>query len=92
MNSFTTLQFREQFKRLPKNIQKQAKRAFKHFQTNPFHPSLFFKKVHPTKPIYSVRISMDYRAVGIKQNNDIVWYWIGSHSNYDKLLKQMKND
>ncbi len=40
-------------------------------------------------PIYSVRISIDYRAVGIVKNNEIIWYWIGGHSDYDKLLSKL---
>jgi hypothetical protein len=47
---------------------------------------LRFKHVHPTEPIYSVRISLDYRALGVLQDDDIVWFWIGSHADYDKLL------
>src|ERR1700756_2318853 len=49
-------------------------------------PSLRFKPVHPTRPIYSVRIGPMYRAVGILESDEIVWYWIGSHADYDKLL------
>jgi len=57
---------------------------------NPQHPSLRFKSIHPTRPIYSVRIGMDYRAVGIRDGSDMIWYWIGSHAEYDKLIQQFR--
>jgi hypothetical protein len=52
---------------------------------DPKHPSLQFKKVHPSRPIYSVRISLNYRALGTKDGDTVVWFWIGSHAEYDRL-------
>jgi len=89
MISHTTERFRKAFAQLPKEIQTQAKDAHQQFQEDPFYPSLRFKRVHSTKPIYSVRISGDYRAVGIQSGGEIVWFWIGSHNDYDKLLAQL---
>jgi len=42
--------------------------------------------VSQARPVYSVRISHDYRAVGILQDAGIVWFWIGNHQDYDRLL------
>jgi hypothetical protein len=67
----------------------QAKQAYQQFKKDPYHPSLQFKRIHSTKAIYSVRINIDYRAVGILKENEIIWFWIGSHSIYDKLLKKL---
>jgi hypothetical protein len=45
------------------------------------------KKVHTAEPIYSVRISRDYRALGVQAAADeIVWFWIGSHADYERIL------
>jgi len=90
MNSKTTDRFWKCYLELPVSIKKRAKEAFKKFQTNPYYPSLHFKQVHSTRPIFSVRITKDYRAIGIIQEGDIVWFWIGSHSEYISLLKQLK--
>lgn len=76
------------YKALPKNIRIQAKEAFLLFTSNPYHPSLHFKSVHSGESTVFVRISKDYRAVGIMKNDEIIWFWIGSHSDYEKLLKQ----
>ena len=74
---------------MPPGIRRQAREAYKTFRGNPQHPGLQFKRVHPTKPIYSARISRVYRALGVLEDDDIVWFWIGSHSDYDKLLSQL---
>jgi hypothetical protein len=90
MNSHITDKFRKAFDELPADVQKQARQAYRLFMENPHHPSLRFKPIHPTRSIYSVRISIDYRAVGLRNENDIIWYWVGSHADYDKLIKQMR--
>jgi hypothetical protein len=45
-----------------------------------------FKRVHATEPIYSVRITRGYRALGLRDGDLVTWFWIGSHADYDKLL------
>ncbi|MBI4288081.1 MAG: hypothetical protein HY671_06630 [Chloroflexi bacterium] len=89
MISHTTRRFRKTLAELPKPIQKQAKEAYSLFAGNPYHPGLRFKQVHSTQPIYAVRITKDYRAVGIRHDNEIIWFWIGSHSGYEEVLKQV---
>lgn len=88
MISHTTGQFRKAFRALPPPIRQQAREAYKLFKQNPYHPSLRFKKIHPSKPIYSARISRDYRVVGARDGDAIVWFWIGSHADYDKIISQ----
>jgi len=52
----------------------------------PYHRSLDFKRVGKKYPTYSVRIGMGWRAVGFKRDNIIVWFWIGSHADYDRII------
>jgi hypothetical protein len=89
MNSRTTRRFREMLARLPTNIRRQATTAYRYFRDDPQHPSLHFKKVHPSLPIYSARINDDYRVVGQMRSNGIVWFWVGKHEEYDRLLKSL---
>ncbi len=86
MQSFTTENFWTAYYKLPASVREQAREAYKHFSENPQHPGLQFKRVHPVKPVFSVRISSDYRALGIVKDNMIVWFWIGTHANYEKLI------
>ena len=90
MNSHTTDKFRKAIAELPTEVQQQARQAYRLFVENPYHPSLHFKPVHPTRPIYSARVGLHYRAVGILDGDDIIWYWIGHHSEYDKLIRTFK--
>lgn len=73
---------------LPDKIKKRTRQAYSQWQTDPYHPSLAFKQVHSTKPIFSVRIGLSYRALGIKEGDTLIWFWIGSHENYNKLIDQ----
>lgn len=70
-------------------MRKQARDSYRLFRENPSHPSLQYKPVHPRLPIYSVRVSLGYRAVGTVDQDSIVWFWIGPHSEYDKLLRRL---
>lgn len=80
MKSRTTTEFRKLFAGLPKQVQKQARAAYRQFKEDSSYPSLRFKKVHPELPIYSTRISKSYRAVGQVDGDTVIWFWIGSHS------------
>jgi hypothetical protein len=71
---------------LPEQVQRSAKRAYRLFLQNPTHPGLGFKKIVDRGDIYSVRIGIGYRALGRVDGEDIIWFWIGPHAEYDKLL------
>ena len=87
MISRTTKKFWKSLKELPPSLKKQTKKAYLQFKKDPYYPSLSFKQIHSTKPIFSVRVSVDYRGLGLLKNNEIIWFWIGSHADYDKLIK-----
>jgi hypothetical protein len=84
--SRATRQFWRLFYDLPSDAQQEAKRAFRLFQSNPAHPGLRFKKLEGEDDIYSARIGLEYRALAVMKKDRIVWYWIGSHSDYDRLI------
>jgi hypothetical protein len=91
MNSKTTNRFWKCYSELPDEIKKHAKEAYKLFIVDPYYPSLQFKRVHSYRPIFSVRITKDYRAIGLLEKSVVIWFWIGSHSKYSKLLNQFRN-
>ena len=55
----------------------------------PVTPGLRFKRVHQTEPIDAVRVSQGYRAVGVLKDEPIIWFRIGSHAAYDRLLSRL---
>jgi hypothetical protein len=88
VKSRTTSQFRKLFADLPQQVQERTREAYRQFKQDPSYPSLRFKKVHPFLPIYSARISQNYRAVGQLDGDTVIWFWVGSHADYNKLLGQ----
>jgi mRNA-degrading endonuclease RelE of RelBE toxin-antitoxin system len=89
MISVTTERFRKAYKNLPEQVKESARRAYKQWKTNPSHSSLQFKQIHKTQTIYSVRINLSYRVLEVKQGNTMIWFWIGSHAEYDKLIASL---
>ncbi len=91
MNSHITAEFRELFNKLPERVKKTSKRNFKIWKENPDHPGIQFKKIDPNQPIFSVRVGIGWRAVGVieKESNTIIWFWIGSHADYEKLIRSL---
>jgi len=89
VTSRTTPRFWAAYRELPENTREIARKAYRLFQENPQHPSLQFKRVHDREPIYSVRVSLAYRALGVLKDSEITWFWIGSHADYDRLLKTL---
>lgn len=63
-----------------------AARAYRLFRADPRHASLRFKKVDKESNVYSVRIGLGYRALGVVDGSTVVWFWIGSHADCDRLL------
>jgi hypothetical protein len=89
MKSKRTKQFKDLFAELPESVQRQANDAYRLFKANPSHPGLSFKPVSSKGPVYSVRIGLHYRALAIRKPDYLVWFWIGSHADYDKMLSRL---
>lgn len=89
MKSRTTAQFRKMFADLPDSIQEQTRKAYQQFKQDPSYPSLRFKKVHSKLPIYSARINRNYRSVCQLEDDTVIWFWVGSHAEYDLLLDRL---
>ncbi|WP_228024121.1 type II toxin-antitoxin system RelE family toxin [Synechocystis salina] len=83
MNHHTNSDFWLCYRHLPEEIQRRADKAYQLLSQNPRHPSLHFKKVGE---LWSVRVTLHYRALSIETDDGYVWFWIGTHEDYDKLL------
>jgi len=70
-------------------VQEQAARAYAFWRSDPYHNSLQFKQVSQRQPIYSVRVGLGYRALGLRVDDYIYCFWIGPHAEYDKLLASL---
>jgi hypothetical protein len=74
---------------LPQAVRQLADRSYQLLKANPAHPSLHLKKVGP---FWSARVGLHYRALAVESGQDRVWFWIGSHAEYDTLLGRRPAD
>lgn len=82
--------FWQQYESLPEELRARADKQFALLKTNPQHPSLQFKKVGERRglEIWSVRVTLNYRALAIKRKDGYLWFWIGDHKAYEALISQ----
>jgi len=88
LSHFTSPDFWSSYERLPADIQRTADKYFALLKSDPKHPSLHLKKVGD---IWSVRAGLHYRALGMdapSEERGILRIWIGSHAEYDRLIKR----
>ena len=68
----------------PKNVQALADKSYQLLKQNPSHPSLHLK---PIGRFWSVLVGLHYRALGVSSPDGIVWFWLGSHTEYERLIR-----
>lgn len=78
--------FWESFANLPREVQAVARQKHRMWLENPHHPSLHFKEV--MAGLWSVRINSQYRALARRKDDVVLWIWIGTHSEYDRLINR----
>jgi hypothetical protein len=78
-----TPRFWQSYGQLPEEVQRLADRSYELLRQDPQHPSLHFKKVGR---FWSARVGLHYRALAVEHETELVWFWIGSHAEYDRLL------
>lgn len=86
MRSRTTVKFWRAFQRLSPDVQGRAYQAYELWKNHPAAKGLNFKRVDPNEPVYSVRIGLDYWALGLLDGDTIFWFWIGHHDEYERIL------
>ncbi|QHO76464.1 hypothetical protein ACH79_31445 [Bradyrhizobium sp. CCBAU 051011] len=75
--------FWDAYRTLPSPIQKLADANFALLKRDPRHPSLQFKRVGR---YWSARVGLRYRVLAVEVDDVYVWFWIGSHADYDRLI------
>ena len=85
MNSRATPDFWRLFEKLPLEIQGAARKQYLLWQANPRHASVRFKQVKPD--LWSARVTKGYRALATHDGDTWIWFWIGTHDDYEKFLK-----
>jgi hypothetical protein len=86
MNSATLPSFWTAYGSLDEAVRQRARKAYRLWAENPFHPSLHFKCINREESIWFVRITLNYRALGIFEGDTVTWFWIGSHDDYEQFF------
>ena len=84
MIHYASPSFWSAYESLPPSVRRVADNNYQILKENPSHPSLHFKKVGR---YWSVRVGIHYRALAVEVDDGLLWFWIGSHAEYDKLTK-----
>jgi len=85
LTHFASARFWAQYQELPGETRAVADKQFALLKTDPRHPSLRFKKVGK---FWSARVSVGIRALAVENGEDLVWFWIGDHRAYERIIKR----
>ncbi len=83
MKHLASPSFWEKYEKLPDEVRDLADRSFDLLKTNSQHPSLHLKKVGK---YWSVRVGRRYRALGVEVEGGLLWFWVGTHAEYDRMI------
>ena len=88
MKSAALPSFWKAYEALDESIKRRARKAFRLWEENPYHPSPHFKCVDPEENVWSVRVTRGYRALGIMESDTVTWFWIGRHDDYERFIRR----
>jgi hypothetical protein len=83
MKHYASRRFWQCYHSLPEAVRELADKSFQLLREDPRHPSLEFKKVGRFR---SARVGLHYRALAVEVDDGVLWFWIGSHADYDRLI------
>ncbi len=89
MNRLRSDAYWRYFEELPPEVRVQAEKNYALWKENPKHPSLRFKQIHPDMPIFSYRVGLRYRTVGVQApDGRVVWFWIGPFEAFQDIVRK----
>jgi hypothetical protein len=88
MKSMTLPSFWQAYCSLENPVRQRARKAYRLWAENPFHPSLQFKCINHEEDVWSVRITRNYRAIGVMDADTVTWFWIGKHDDYEQFFSE----
>ncbi len=75
------------FEDLPEDVKKLAEKNYKLWRESHNTPGLRFKQIHKSLPIYSFRVGMKHRTVGVEApDGKVAWFWVGSFETFKKTI------
>lgn len=86
MRSATLPSFWTAYRSLGEPVKRATRKTYRLWMKNPFHPSLHFKCINTEEDVWTVRVTLGFRAVGILEGDTVTWFWIGSHDAYERFF------
>jgi len=83
VNHFASAEFWDCYSRLPPGVRQLADKCYQLMKEDPRHPSISLKKVGQ---YYAARVGLHYRALAVEAPDGLLWFWIGSHAEYDQMI------
>lgn len=84
MKHFASPEFWQHYHRLSPSVRELADKCFDLLKNSSCHPSLHLKKAGR---YWSVRVGKKHRALAVEGPEGLLWFWIGIHADYDRLLR-----
>ena len=82
MTHYAAPSFWRAYHQLPEQVRALADKQFELLKANPQHPTLHFKRVGR---FHSARVGAHYRALAVDASDGILWFWSGTHAEYDRI-------
>ena len=82
MKHSASTRFWGRYDALPEEIRTLADKSYVLLKNDPRHPSLHFKKLGK---FWSARVGLHHRALAVEVEDGMLWVWIGTHAEYDRL-------
>ena len=73
----------ERYEKLPVKIRRCVDNNFQVIKEYPKHPLL---RLVTNGNLHSMRIDARFRAIGIQDQDDIVWFWVGTYKKFKEEL------
>jgi len=83
LKHYASSRFWTLYNALPPEVRSVADKNYELLRKDPRHPSLHFKRIGELR---SVRVGLHHRALGVDVDDGIMWIWIGTHAEYDKIV------
>ena len=87
MKSRATPRFWQLFHALPADVQRLALKNFGLWKSNPNHSSLRYRRLGGRENLVTARIGDHYRVLGLAEVGAVEWIWIGTHAEYNQLVR-----
>ena len=91
LGSTLSLKFFDTYRHLPPGIRAKARESYRLFAADPASVKFkAIKRLADGNQLCSARVTRDYRVLGVLVNDNVIWFWIGSHDNYERPIREFR--